>query len=42
MSNCILDKGFLKPESMFDSVENVCEGISLNPGFIDKFKYSGS
>ena len=40
MSNCILDKGYKKPTSVFDSVQNVCEQISINPGWLDQLKYS--
>lgn len=40
MANCILDKGYKKPTSVFDSVQNVCEQISINPGWLDKLKYS--
>jgi len=40
MANCILDKGYKKPTSVFDSVQNVCEQISINPGWLDQLKYS--
>ena len=40
MANCILDKGYKKPTSVFDSVQNVCEQISVNPGWLDQLKYS--
>lgn len=40
MANCILDKGYKKPTSVYDSVQNVCEQISINPGWLDQLKYS--
>jgi len=40
MANCILDKGNKKPTSIFDTVQNVCEQISINPGWLDQLKYS--
>jgi len=40
MANCILDRGYKKPSSIYASVFNVCERVALKPSWKDKIKYT--
>ena len=40
MANCILDRGYKKPSSIYASVFNVCERVALKPSWKDKIKYA--